>query len=235
MRWFFGLLLLANAGVLMWGAWYRESAAPGNEARPDINAGGMRLLDEPGVVLEPRTHAKPAPTARAEPAEAAQCYHIGPFTAAEQSMAVAKQLGALNVPYREREVQTREEAGQRIFLPGFRSQKAAEARRAELARLGIKDHALVTEPNKSISVALGIFSQTEGAQARLQELKKKGIKPQVETFYRTVGRRWLETGPLEIELRDRLKKALGAQPGVELQPTPCPEPAAPAKADTTGA
>lgn len=220
MRAIFALLLLLNIGALMWGAWYRDSERSSHVApRPDIHPNDMRLLNEPGVKLEPRTESEATPLVRTE--EVASCYRVGPLPTNEAVTKATKQLDAIGFKHEERKVEQRQEAGQRIYLAGFSDYKTAEAKRAELSRLGIKDHALLNGPDKKILIALGLFTQPNLAERRVRELKKKGVQAQIETVYRTTVQRWLELGALNANGLERTKQALAWMPAIEFVSLPC--------------
>ena len=46
-KWIFGILVLVNITLWMWGTWYR--AESGDQIKVDINGDSMRLLSAPDV------------------------------------------------------------------------------------------------------------------------------------------------------------------------------------------
>lgn len=234
MRLLFGLLLVANLALLMWGSWYKEPLVSYEfpKPRPDVAAEKLRLLAEPGTALRARTPGRPAP---ARPASAERCYRLGPFRAPAAARTAAARLESWGL--RVEEITEFESLGAayQVYLPPLASREAAEAKRRELSRLGFKDHALLHEEGMENAVSLGLFSVEANARQRQRELRAKGISAAVQPVPKLRHVYWLAL--LEPAREERLGEVpiarFGEEPwgeGASLHPAPCP-PAPPAEAE----
>jgi len=202
MRWTFALLLLLNAGIWMWGAWYKNPAGEyANTPRPPINAEKMRLLSEPGVTPHPRMPAGPAsePLALIESGSSNQaaCYTVGPFLTRDTALKASDKLRALSFISAYRGEGKATPSGYRVSLPPLTTRIAAEQKLKELNSLGIKDHSLIAAPEKRYAISLGLFSQPANAGKYQQELAKKGIKAEIEILYPS-SRHWLDLPAVQM-------------------------------------
>ena len=236
MKWVFALLLLLNAGVWMWGTWYKNLAADDiKRPRTPINPEQMRLLSEPGVNPRPRPPEAPnvepltpvdANTAT-DKEEPKSCYSFGPFSSQAVALDVGNKLGDLKFTFILRNESVRMDAGYRVFLAPFASTKQAQARRAQLIKRGITDSALIPD-SETHALSLGIFSQEGNARAYIAQLTKKGIKAQSETLYSMQTQYWLDLQPQNPPLHptlDNLTRLKGAA-DAHLSEVSCPVPAA---------
>jgi hypothetical protein len=231
MKFVFGLLVLANLGLLMWGSWYHEPLVTAETPKPreEIAADKLRLLSEPGVRLVVRAKSAPPPRpVETSPETEALCYRLGPFPALEKARVAGARLEAWKLAHeRVAELETLGPA-YRLILPPLPSKEAAEDKRRELTRLGFTDHALVQrEEGMENAIALGIFTVEQNAQARQQQLARKGIEatmqpvPNVQPIYWLALAAIAEDGKLgEIPLARFGEEDWGVA-GVALQPTAC--------------
>lgn len=186
----FAVLLLANAGLAMWGLWYRAPSDEQRHARPPINAQHMRLLSEPGVTPAPRSTAPLSPL---QPGMARPfCFSVGPFadeTKMQETLALLR--GPIWQGHARDEAQ-RVPGVYRVYLPPAPTLAAAEAKRKDLTHLGIREHYLIQEHDKKNAISLGVFSTDEAAHRLAAKLAGKGIRAQVETLYRTQHQYWVD-------------------------------------------
>lgn len=219
LRWLLAVLILVNLALLMWARWYRE--VPVEEARaplPPVNAERMIPLTTPGLALRARPPAPKPPAAGPveAPVKVQHCVSIGPFESAELAEQSGKRLTEAGIAHQARSDANRIESSYWIYLPRLPNRKAAENKRKELTRLGVKDHFIMQEPGMENVLSLGLFTQLDNAQRRLQELADKGIKAQQETRYRTRTLHWLDIAADKPDLlMAQLKKMEWA--GAELQ------------------
>lgn len=231
MRALFALLALANVAFFLWAVGFKPSSMPAAKpAHSAIEAQKIRLLTEPGVIVEPRTNrnANLGALAPVAPQEGQQtlCYTVGPFEDAAALNAAGVRLQELGLSYTERVQDNREPAGFRVFLDPFPDVKAAERRRQELVRLGFKDHAVITEPGRPIGISLGIFSVAENAQGFLARLAEKKVKAKMETLTRARRTQWLDTYPLTAAVAERVKQSFSEVRGAGVSEKLCPPPQA---------
>jgi hypothetical protein len=233
MRLLFGLLLVANLGLLMWGSWYKEPLVSYDfpDPRPDVAADKLKRLSEPGTQLRTRsTRRPPGPDAGA----AAQCYRLGPFTGRQPVQAATGRLESWGL--RVEQVTEFESLGAayQVYLPPLESRAAAEAKRRELTRLGFKDHALMEEAGMENAISLGLFSVEANARQRQRQLRAKGIDAAVQPVPKLRHVYWLAL--LDPASDERIGEVPLARlreeqwNGAALLPAPCPPPL-PAVAD----
>jgi cell division septation protein DedD len=220
MRVIFGVLLLLNVALLMWGEWYaHEPAKAEPSARPPVNADRIRLLTELAT-------GTPAPIARSGPAAAKApptnqlCASLGPFMNSADADVAEGQVARAGFGDVQRRSVGRDVAAYRVYLPPLPTRQAAERKRAQLAQLGFREHYILDEPGRENAISLGVFSLAQNAHALIQNLAKKGINAKQETLHNTETTYWLDLeGP-----SDRLA-TLGRQawvpPGVGLRSNHC--------------
>jgi hypothetical protein len=199
LRWLLALLVLLNIGLLMWASWYRETPLEeGRTPLPAVNAERMIPLSTPGLALRARPPARKPPVVASAPApvdtpaKVQHCVSIGPFESSELAEQNGKRLVEAKIAYQPRTDANRIESSYWVYLPRLPSRKAAENKRKELTRLGIEDHFIMQEPGMENVLSLGLFTQLDNAQRRMQELASKGIKAKQETRYRTRTLYWLD-------------------------------------------
>jgi len=163
------LLLLANAALFGYAYYDRMSAASHATAdrfRP-LNADQVKSLT-------------PQQVAKLGPAKVAQltlaCAEWGPLSEADRVRALKLiEPLALGRTLSSRRVDVSAEHW--VYIPPKPNKPAAERALAELKRLGINDSALVLEAGQwNFAISLGVFRNKDGADARLTEVKNKGVK-----------------------------------------------------------
>ncbi len=194
------LLLLANAGVLLWqltpgGA--PQSALP----EPDPNARQLLLLSErdaprqaaTGRVTMSTTTVTPSSAKSPDaPAPEGRCYTLGPFRSQDTAALARAALEDLNLEPGERVRNEREQYGYQVYIPPFDDRDAAiEAARA-LADKGITEYYIMNEERLRNAVSLGLFRNKQHADRQLAELRKKDIFAEVLPRYRDRKLYWLD-------------------------------------------
>jgi hypothetical protein len=186
-KWIAGLLVLVNLGVWMWILWYADSNG-GIETplpRAEVQPQKLRLVSEPGVKLVPRATATPA-------AATAACVRLGPFTAAAAADRAATLLTERGIHFERHREERRATTGYRVYLPPFASREAAEAKRAELTRLGFHDHAVIDEPGMENALSLGLYAIEANAERHQRLLEARGVPARLQTLHQTRTVYWLE-------------------------------------------
>ena len=86
---------------------------------------------------------------------------------------------------------------------------------------------MMDNANGNPAISLGLFTQIDNAQKRLQELAQKGVLARQEIRYRTESLVWFDLRlpePADAAL-DRLRAIDWSSPDVEVRDEPCaPEP-----------
>lgn len=222
MRLLFACLLLLNIVIYMWGSWHK-GPPPGSvdDARPPINADGMRLLSEITATRQSVSAGEaPQRAELAAPQAAKVCLALGPFTTSVRAQAAGKKLKSLGVNHQRRVNIRKTIASYRVFLPSVGSRRAAEQKREQLARLGFKDHYIVEEPGKENAISLGVFAVKQNAWALTRRLADHGISAKEEILYNTQTDFWWD---LTLEQKDlaKLRRAHWENRRVQLRDRPC--------------
>jgi hypothetical protein len=175
----FFLLLLANAGYFAW-TYLGERRAFGEAqlAEQQVNQQAIRLLSAEQVAAlvaeRPKTAAEPV---RPPPkATVVACLELGAFSPAEVSR-VQKALEPLALGSRLSQRREREVASYWVYMPPQRNRQAANQKASELRKLGVQDFFVLQEDFKlRYAISLGVFKTEEAAQARLEDLRRKGVR-----------------------------------------------------------
>lgn len=235
MKWLFAALLLANIAYFLW-----QFAGPPSPQEPtthaprtEIHPEKLKRLNEPGVVLQPRTRVAPEESSAIvptpEPPAHMQCYTVGPFASVDAQTLAGIRLQELGLSYRERAL-TQTEPVYRLFEGPFADVATAEARRRELTRQGIAEHMLTSERDGRYAIALGLFVQVENAQAAQGDLAARGARPKLAHGKRAATAYWLDTYALAPAQAEALKQAWGGMRAGAVNEKTC----AAASAETSG-
>lgn len=169
MKKLFVVLLLANIALFGYAYFDRmNSAAQASADRfKPLNAEQVKVLTTQQV-------------AKLGPAKVAQltlaCAEWGPISDSERAKAnkLLEPL-ALGKTLLSRRVEITAEHW--VYIPPKSSRSAADKALAELKKLGVADSAIVLESGQwNFAISLGVFRNKEGADARLAEVKSKGVK-----------------------------------------------------------
>jgi hypothetical protein len=222
MRWLFAALVLANIGLLMWATWYRDGAGEASPPRPVFHPEQMVPLSAPGVALRARKNERvEAPLAAAKPRP--RCVSLGPFASLPAADLAAARLTDEKLSAARRSEERRSESSYWVHLAPFASRKAAEQRIKELERLGVRDVLVMQDAGGQQAVSLGLFTQADNAQKRLQELAQKGVAAQQEIRFRTETLVWFDLRlpePADAVL-ERLRAIGWGAPGIEVRDALC--------------
>lgn len=169
MKKLFVVLLLAN--VVLFGYVYFDRMNSAAQASADrfkpLNADQVKVLTTQQV-------------AKLGPAKVAQltlaCAEWGPISESDRARAnkLLEPL-ALGKTLLSRRVEVTAEHW--IYIPPKSSRSAADKALADLKKLGVSDSAIVLEPGQwNFAISLGVFRNKDGADARLAEVKSRGVK-----------------------------------------------------------
>lgn len=171
LKFFFWILLLANAGLLAYQQGYFATLLPsGHEpARMSnqLNADKVRLVPPPAPA--------PAPAA-VKQEEVVACAEIGNFNP-EEAKRFTAQLVALSLGERLSQRPVQEVASHMVYIPPLADKDAAEKKAGELRRMGINEFYIIQD-NSDLrwSISLGVFKLEEAARAHLTNLSQKGVR-----------------------------------------------------------
>ena len=226
MRWLFAVLVLANIGLLMWATWYRDGAGEASPPSPVFHPEQMVPLGAPGVALRARKNERvEAPLAAAKPRP--RCVSVGPFATLPIADLAAARLTDEKLSAARRNKERRSESSYWVHLAPFASRKEAEQRHKELERLGVRDVLIMQDAGGQLAISLGLFTQADNAQKRLQELAQKGVTAQQEIRFRSETLIWFDLRlpePADAVL-ERLRAIGWGAPDIEVRDALCaPEP-----------
>jgi hypothetical protein len=188
----FWTLLFLNAALFAYGQGYFGTAA--NEHEPErlkrqLNTAKMTMLSnaQADAMAKKTAAGTPAEAAPAAPAQApvatlvpntVACTDVGTFDAVEAKRFEAR-LAALDLGDKQsRQAQQEQDVSSWLVnIPPQGSKDAAERKSAELRNLGIDDfYILQGESPMKWAISLGVFRTESGAQARLAQLTKQGVR-----------------------------------------------------------
>ncbi len=165
---------------------------------------------------------KPPPPPPPQPKVAvAACLELGAFNLGEvarvQQLLEPLALGAKLSQRRAEEI-----ASYWVFMPPQGSRQAANRKSAELKKLGVEDFFVLQEdPKLRFAISLGIFKTEEAAQARLAELRKKGVRTaRVAPRETPVQKVYFTVREVPEALASRLNELRQRLPGSELKDCP---------------
>jgi hypothetical protein len=143
-----------------------------------LNPQEIRLLSSDQVAKLAAERAKvvaerPKPLPRAP---VIACLELGAFNPVDAPR-VQQALDPLALGSRLSQRRADEVASYWVYIPPLRSRQSANLKAAELKKLGIDDFFVVQEDSKfRLAVSLGVFKTEEAANARLAQLRKKGVR-----------------------------------------------------------
>ena len=163
------ILLMANAGLFAYVYVDRmNSAAQSSSDRyKPLNADQVKSLTAQQV-------------ARLGPAKVAQltlaCAEWGPFSETERTKAAKLvESMALGRTLSTRRVEVAAEHW--VYIPPKANRQTADRALADLKKLNVADSTIVLEPGQwNFAISLGVFRSKVGADARLAEIRTKGVK-----------------------------------------------------------
>jgi hypothetical protein len=183
---------------------------PASPARPKPNA-----VQPPAPT--PATAAADAPVS---PRRSYRCLAVGPFASQVDLRAARTSMASRTVRSRQRQEQTSESHGWRVFLPAQSSREQALAQARRLEGKGIKDYFVVTAQGElQNSVALGLFHDPANARKRRDEVIAAGFPARMAERTETVPVWWLDVVVPEEGSAD-VRRSL-RNPAVSARPTGC--------------
>jgi hypothetical protein len=212
MRALFILLIAAN--VLFWGAkqgWFGavlpQNAEP-QRLQAQIAPNSVKVLSENELAAaKTQQNYKALPTASPAPAgpqTGLACLEWGAFATADAQKAAAL-LAPLNLGAKLTRVSREETATHMVLIGPYVERPEAERKAAEVRRLGVADVAVI-ENVQGRFVSLGVFSNAQGAQARLNEVRGKGVtSARVSERNTAVAREYFQVRDVDPTLESKLR------------------------------
>ncbi|MCP4697088.1 MAG: hypothetical protein GY862_09590 [Gammaproteobacteria bacterium] len=174
-----------------------KASAPRFIAMGDFSTPVARI-PEPAVTSEPDTkklgnEPKPAAEEVKIPApDAKKCYKAGPYFSKNRAKKARKWLRRRQLQVRLASGKKRVESSWWVYLPPFKTRKAARLADWHLSRRGIRDHRVVTRKKFRNAISLGLYKKKNSTKRRLSELRSKGYhSAEVQTRYKKRSVYWL--------------------------------------------
>lgn len=208
MKFLLGLLIVVNAGLLLWGMSQKGLTSGSSSPSQPINPGLIEIL--PAVEPEPRktalinpaeaTNSAPSgsesvavitPLDDAVPREPVQveanepfCLMVGPYDSDAERIRVSRQLDQMTVAYITRDIPKGRITGYRVYQGPFSTDKIVKRAQNDLGRKGVTDLFLLRE-GKNQYISLGFFSSQKSADKFVKTFSTRGIQVKQRVDYVT--------------------------------------------------
>ncbi|MDQ0010668.1 hypothetical protein J2T07_002874 [Luteibacter jiangsuensis] len=162
----------------------------------------------------------PTETAPTSPRRSYRCLALGPFANQVDLRAARTAIASRTVRSRQRQEQTSESHGWRVFLPALATREQALAQARRLDAKGIKDYFVVTaQGDLQNSVALGLFHDPANARKRRDEVVAAGFPARMSERTETTPVWWLDV-VIPDEAGTDIRRSIRT-PGITARTTGC--------------
>jgi hypothetical protein len=162
------------------------------EANPDERSVGPIRDVQPPAVEPLGTHsAADGPTQTAQ-LDALSCTSVGPFADLPQAAQAQASLRNAGFQPRQRMEQGEIWAGYWVSVQGLATREAAEAALKSLSANGIADVYLMPGSDPPNVLSLGVFSDYQRAQRRVDEVRAIGLTPRIDDRKRAGSVFWID-------------------------------------------
>ena len=248
MKAFFALLLIANIGfaVLQWVLPYEQLFV---ESRKVPAAEELQLLSEASsevvkqvevaaavearqqAQFEAETEQLPTP-AEPEPVEPEVlvtedvsdkrvCYTIGPVKDKARAIEISGRYSGRQIETALKSSLEKQYMGMMVYIDGHKTRNDALKTANKLSAKGIRDHIIVSEPDRPNLLSLGVFGLKKNAEGLRARVQKMGFPAETEARYRERTIYWVYA---EQSSEDELLRLLGEaefDDGISQIPTQC--------------
>lgn len=204
MRWIFLSLLTINIALFSW-VFFLEDTDKSADVSQHINKPDLKGVPTIKLIGEGRLEKrKNIPHNRIpldRPSEAGRqaesmCTLIGPFEKLLQAEYFVEHMQALEIVSKLQEIEVPGGVGYWVYLSPEVSRKEALRRLHELQAKGI-DSYVIPKGDLANGISFGMFSQKEHAEARLEEMIKKGYQAELKEVKRALKEVWVILQPVE--------------------------------------
>jgi hypothetical protein len=227
-----GTTTSAGAATAQTGQTPPSSAAPAHAAAPVSTSavpatpapvsGSSTASGKPAVAASqpPASKALAEAEAPVSPRRSYRCLAVGPFASQVDLRAARTAIAPRTVRSRQRQEQTSESHGWRVFLPAQSTRDLALAQARRLEGKGIKDYFVVTAQGEmQNSVALGLFHDPANARKRRDEVIAAGFPARMSERTETTPVWWLDVVVPDDGAAD-VRRSL-RNPAISARPTGC--------------
>ncbi len=222
MKYLVYLLVLANVAYLGWNIHQYQMAGEAVRKLPPLPAGVTQLVtlqelgkqqEKAGAISEVEALTSSRPPGAGAPLS---CQAIGPFLAVDELQAVSEELRQHGLQTQQRAVEIQKPGGFWVYLPAMEREQVLKA-----VKILEENRDREYYVGKGNFLALGTFDELSRAESRLEQARKLGFEPVLETRYKSSTEYWLDidaqtpaTDALEVIMQDR--------PGLKIQERACP-------------
>src|ERR1700754_3355985 len=148
---------------------------------------------EPKAIATDKAPLDSSVSAATSPRRSYRCLALGPFANQVDLRAARSAIAQATVRSRQRQEQTSESRGWRVFLPAQSTRDLALAQARRLEAKGIKDYFVVTAQGElQNSVALGLFHDPANARKRRDDVIAAGFPARMSERTETTPVWWLD-------------------------------------------
>ena len=244
MKVFFGLLLIVNIAfaVFQWLMPYEQlfvekKKVPAAEQLQLLTDANTQVVSEAEVVaeVEAETDALELAVARIEKeveAERARlvtedntdkrvCYTIGPIKDRARAVEISGRYSGRNAVTAIKSSLEKEYQGVMVYIAGHKTRADAINTASKLAANGITDHIIVSNPDESNILSLGVFGLKRNADRLKARIEKMNFKVETEARYRERTIYWLYAEQSSEADVLQLLESTDNESGISQIPTQC--------------
>lgn len=185
MKWIIYTLLLAN---LAFGLWHYRSIELTNEQAP-VDDDNLRLVLLKEYLAQKKQKGSDV---SAEEGTTTRCNTLGPFKSKKDANTIKSELAALGISAERRTSKDNKRKGFWVLLPPEKTRQQAKEYIQELKKQNVKDYFLVVTGEQVNAVSLGVFSKSELAQRRYDQIKELGFEVKIRQVDLPLREYWLD-------------------------------------------
>ncbi|VAW98549.1 hypothetical protein MNBD_GAMMA21-2219 [hydrothermal vent metagenome] len=217
MKWAIYILILTNLGFGL--LHYRSVILADNKTPADDDNLRLVLLKE-FLEQEGQTVAV-SDDVSSSIETVARCNTLGPFKSKKSANKVRKRLVKLGLSAERRMSKDNKRKGYWVMIPPAESRKIAKQSVRELKKKEINDYFLVVTGEQRNAVSLGVFSRSELAQKRYDEIIGLGFTAKIRQVDLPLREYWLDWPSEQSLLPDDLATFRKKHPNIGQTDRPC--------------
>jgi hypothetical protein len=167
------------------------------EANPEERSVGQIRDVQPPAVEPLGAQSAPAPATETAQLDTLSCTSVGPFADLPQASQAQAALRSAGFQPRQRMEQGEIWAGYWVSVQGLATRDAAEAALKTLSANGIADVYVMPGSDPPNVLSLGVFSDYQRAQRRVDEVRAIGLAPRIDDRKRAGSVYWIDVDLME--------------------------------------
>ena len=194
-----------------------EVKAP-TSSQSETLAQSEAITETPPPVAEP---AEPETLITEDVSDKRVCYTIGPLTDRARAIGISGRYSAQRIRTALKSSLEKQYMGVMVYLDGHKTRADALKTANELSAKGIRDHIIVSEPDQTNVLSLGVFGLKKNADRLMYRVQKLGFSVKAEARYRERTIYWVYAEQSSEDELMRLLKAAEFDDGISQIPTQC--------------